>query len=311
MKKAIFILPYFGKFPNYFQLFLNSCEKNEDYNWLIFTDDKTKYSYPRNVKVNYITFEEIKNIIQSKFDFKLAIDFPKKLCDYKPLYGFIFSSYIKDYDYWGYCDCDLIFGKINNFIDFKKLSNYDKIGIVGHLTLMKNKKEVNEFFKNDNNFKKIFSNSKNFVYDEGFDDSVNNILQKMNKKIYNIEEIADISVNNSSFVLTNYDFKINNYVSEKKVKSFFTWEDGKVIRYILKDKNWIKKEYIYIHLQKRNMKVNNKNNNIYKIVPNVFEDIEKDFYENKYSKIKINHITFHKIKFLYGKVKNKLFHRWK
>ena len=35
--KAIFIIPYFGHFNNYFQLFLNSCAYNRDFDWLIFT----------------------------------------------------------------------------------------------------------------------------------------------------------------------------------------------------------------------------------------------------------------------------------
>lgn len=46
---CVFILPYYGKFPNYFQLFLNSCGSNPEYDWLIFTDDHTAYDYPDNV----------------------------------------------------------------------------------------------------------------------------------------------------------------------------------------------------------------------------------------------------------------------
>ncbi|WP_333562533.1 DUF6625 family protein, partial [Lactobacillus amylovorus] len=45
MKKGAFIIPYFGHFNNYFQLFLNSCKYNSNYDWIIFTDDRTKYDY--------------------------------------------------------------------------------------------------------------------------------------------------------------------------------------------------------------------------------------------------------------------------
>lgn len=38
MKSIIIIVPYFGEFPNYFQLFLNSCKYNESINWVIITD---------------------------------------------------------------------------------------------------------------------------------------------------------------------------------------------------------------------------------------------------------------------------------
>ena len=37
MKKCIFIIPYFGKFNEYFTLFLKSCKNNKEFNWLILT----------------------------------------------------------------------------------------------------------------------------------------------------------------------------------------------------------------------------------------------------------------------------------
>ena len=49
MKVALIVL-YFGKLPNYFSLFLKSCEVNKDFTWLIFTDDETEFNYPENVK---------------------------------------------------------------------------------------------------------------------------------------------------------------------------------------------------------------------------------------------------------------------
>ena len=51
MNKCILILVYFGEFKNYFPLFLKSCKKNEEFNWLIITDNKVKYDYPINCKV--------------------------------------------------------------------------------------------------------------------------------------------------------------------------------------------------------------------------------------------------------------------
>lgn len=40
MNKCCFVIPYFGKFNNYFPLYLKSCTCNNDFNWLIITDDK-------------------------------------------------------------------------------------------------------------------------------------------------------------------------------------------------------------------------------------------------------------------------------
>ena len=83
-KKCILILPYFGKFNNYFELFLKSCALNPGYNWLIFTDCKDEYNYPKNVCVVKMTLEELHKRANEKLGFEVSLDAPYKLCDYKP-----------------------------------------------------------------------------------------------------------------------------------------------------------------------------------------------------------------------------------
>ena len=57
MKSVILICPFFGMLPKeYFQIILNSCRNNDSINWLLITNDKTKYNFPRNVKVIYETW---------------------------------------------------------------------------------------------------------------------------------------------------------------------------------------------------------------------------------------------------------------
>ena len=47
--KVTFLIPYFGILPNYFDLFLKSCEYNAEYQWIVFTDDETPRRWPDNV----------------------------------------------------------------------------------------------------------------------------------------------------------------------------------------------------------------------------------------------------------------------
>lgn len=101
MKIAI-IIAYFGKLPEYIQLFLDSCKLNYGFEWLIFSDDDTTYNYPSNVHLIKMNFGECKKLIQSKFDFEITLSKPQKLCDYKCAYGVIFEDYIQDYDWWGH-----------------------------------------------------------------------------------------------------------------------------------------------------------------------------------------------------------------
>lgn len=110
MKSIVLILPYFGKFNEYFSLFLNSCKYNKTINWLIYTDDKRQFSYPPNVKVIYCTFSDFKKRIERNFQFNISLDAPYKLCDFKPAYGEALQQDIEEFNFWGHCDCDLIFG---------------------------------------------------------------------------------------------------------------------------------------------------------------------------------------------------------
>lgn len=65
--KICLILPYFGKFNNYFDLWLNSCKYNERIDWHIYTDDHTAFNYPKNVIVHYCLFSDLRKRIQSLF----------------------------------------------------------------------------------------------------------------------------------------------------------------------------------------------------------------------------------------------------
>ena len=60
----------------------------------------------------------------------------------------------------------------------------------------------------------------------------------------------------------------------KKTDNFFLWDRGKLKRYSIKNQELHIEEYLYIHMQSRQMKIHLKNTDVYKIIPNVFEDLE-------------------------------------
>lgn len=119
-----------------------------------------EYVYPENVRVSYCSFDDIKRKIASLFDFTIELSAPYKLCDYKPTYGHAFEKELKEYDFWGYCDIDLIFGDIRNFITDKILDKFDMIGFQGHSTIFRNSKEVNSRYMLACEKKYIFNKSK-------------------------------------------------------------------------------------------------------------------------------------------------------
>jgi len=317
--KCVFILPYFGKFNNYFPIFLKSCEKNKDFTWFIYTDDKEEYNYPDNVKVIYTSFKEMMNRIQSKFEFSISLEKPYKLCDYRGAYGYIFNDDIKDFTHWGFCDCDIVLGRLNDFIDSEILQKFDRIYTLGHLSLFKNTEHNNMRFKCNSYYKKVFQSNYSF----GFDEMVlNNIFFESKANIYYADESANISTYHTRFHLTKRDWQLKRFLTEEYIPSIFVWNDGVIQRYFYNDEDgeFSISEFPYIHLQWREMSVEKdvERSNAIQIKPNAFVSI--NIYEIKdcFSSLSRNRIilkgktglfksTYYRIK---KNLRNTLSHKW-
>lgn len=276
--KIAFIIPYFGKFKNYFQLFLNSCASNAEVDWLIFTDNKDQYIYPSNVKVFHTTFKDIQMRFQSKFDFKISLEYPYKLCDYRPSYGYVFDDYLQEYDAWGYCDTDLIWGEFSKFITPELLNQYDKVGDQGHCTIINNTSINNKAFMLPINgkhiYKDVFTVNYNNSFDEEYTNSINNIFQDYGLKIYpSIKFMANIYTKSSDFRLT-YMNNAHDYQVEQRMKNIFVWNKGSLKRYIKQSDIVEMNDYLYLHLQSRNMKITTRDFSRFKIIPNSFDSVE-------------------------------------
>ena len=98
MKSAVLILPYFGKFPDIFPLFLKTAAKNPNINFLIISDSEENIDYPGNVIVLSQTFSEFRELMEKRLGQTIVLEKPYKLCDYKPVYGYVLSEQIKQYD---------------------------------------------------------------------------------------------------------------------------------------------------------------------------------------------------------------------
>lgn len=73
MKTICYIIPYFGKLPKNFALYLLGCAQNPTIDWKILTDDRTPYEFPTNVHVKYCNYEEVKQRIKAWFDFETGL----------------------------------------------------------------------------------------------------------------------------------------------------------------------------------------------------------------------------------------------
>lgn len=254
-KKAIFILPYFGQFPNYFQLYLQSCKYNKDFDWLILTDNPASYEYPDNVIVQVMSFEDIKALIQSKFDFEVSLEKPYKLCDYRPTFGYIFQEYIVDYDFWGIVDPDCIWGNLGKYITWDILNKYDKLFLLGHLSIYRNTPDNNLMFMRPLNgverYKEVFSSCEGKQFDEAINNkSINDIFSCYHIPVYENKSRADFSTYYFSIRLVEYEGPGVVERIESSKFQFFEWDKGVLynISYNGLGMNKLMKEYSYLHL---------------------------------------------------------------
>ena len=170
--KIIFIIVYIGEWPWYFPYFLHSCRYNPSIDFLIFTDNQNQLSQlPPNVQLISYSLEQFKADAVKALGFEVAVESGYKLCDFKPAYGYIFSNFIKDYDFWGYCDIDVILGNIREFMTDELLNEYDIISarhdyLTGCFALYRNNLYMRELFKQSKDYLKVFTDPRNFFFDE-------------------------------------------------------------------------------------------------------------------------------------------------
>lgn len=258
MKSAVLILPYFGKFPDIFPLFLKTAAKNPNINFLIISDSEENIDYPGNVIVLSQTFSEFRELMEKRLGQTIVLEKPYKLCDYKPVYGYVLSEQIKQYDYWGYCDCDLIWGDLYSFIEPLMEKGYDKIFASGHLTLYRNTQENNELFRTLDEgelFSKISKDNQIYWFDEDYKgkNNIHDLFLKSGKKVFTEDFSVNFNIDTNCFQRKMYSPENRTYIDIPYEKEQYYWDAGKIYQVKKKEETLAITEYPYIHFQLRYM----------------------------------------------------------
>lgn len=248
MRSIIIIGCYFGVLRKDTPLFLESIRLNPTIDWIIFTDCDWGY-VPDNVRIEYTSFQDIRKKVQSCFDFKISLNTPYKLCDLKPAYGYIFQQYIEGYDHWGYCDFDMIFGNLRDFLTDSKLERYEKIYAMGHLSIYKNNEKVNTVFmsqKGKLNYKDVFTTDQIKVFDEY--DGMYHICKAEGISQYTETEFIDVFAHLNIMMHTRDEFHISKDHPRNHKKQVFGFKDGRLYKWYLDQCGYIRiQEFAYIH----------------------------------------------------------------
>ncbi|WP_417861547.1 DUF6625 family protein [Winogradskyella sediminis] len=280
MKSIVLIVPYIGKWPLWFDAHLVSIAKNPSINWLFITDCAIPDVYPENVRFVPSTLESLNNKINDVLGVKVPLS-PRKLCDVRPAYGEIFQEYISDYDFWGFCDVDIIWGNIRGYVSDDILSNYDiissrKEAVAGHFTILKNNPEINSIYLSIPEFKELLSLNKLMRIDE----------EAFTFHLKNEKKHAKFKIWWEDYLMNHNNGKAHQeYCLDK-----WLWKEGKILE--VKNEEPIN-EVMYLHFinWKRTMKYSEVS----------YLDNPKQFYISYNGMHYITHTTFSKA---FNEIKN-------
>jgi hypothetical protein len=223
IKTICFVVVYFGKWPIWFPAFLRSCKNNPTINWMFFTDCGSPAHHPPNVVFYDKTLSEMRELIRKKIGKEATLEDAYKVCDYKPTFGMLFDEYLQDFDFWGHCDIDIIFGDIRKYTTQDILDKYDifstrKGMISGHFSLFRNILRINQLFTQSSEFVEVTRQVACLAFDE----------EGMTRLIAPLALAGSIRVywpkflQNYAYPKTDTPSKLPRYINK------YLWKDGKL-----------------------------------------------------------------------------------
>ncbi|MET3025096.1 DUF6625 family protein [Flavobacterium sp. UW10123] len=267
--KIVLLNCYLGKLPWYFDFFLKSCETNPTIDFIIFSNDDEKREIPKNVKMVKFSLDAFNHLASQKLNLDIKIKNAYKICDFKPAFGVIFQDEILNYDFWGVCDIDVVFGRIREFMTEELLEEYDVISVKdsfpsGYFLLFRNNANVNHLFEKSNDYKFVFTSNNNHCFDEcggAYDEVIAgfNILDVQTET----ESIHHVLVKEQNNIRVHFDLFIIEGTPGK-----IKWENG-----ILSYKN--EYEVLLYHFSSYK-------NNVFSRIKK-WKKIPKQYYIDKYS----------------------------
>lgn len=136
--KKLLLCPFFGPLPEFFGKWRESVARLEPagYDVLVTSD-----------------LQDFNDRCERVLGFRSPIvPGTGKLWDFRCALGLLFEEEIKNYEFWGTADFDVVWGRVQEFISEETLCGVDIVSneknyVGGHFTLYRNTPTVNELFK--------------------------------------------------------------------------------------------------------------------------------------------------------------------
>lgn len=168
MLKKCFIITEFGNPFDWTQEYIDNVQHLEKYGWYwkIFTPNEHKSK--GNVEVIKMDTSQFNDLVEEKLQLRpnfrvSALGRPTvHITDYYVFSGVIFADYLKDVDFWGITNMDVVYGRLDHFVPDSLLTECelftdDVNAINGVFSLWKNTDKVNHLFERIPNWQKVIT----------------------------------------------------------------------------------------------------------------------------------------------------------
>jgi hypothetical protein len=161
------LILHFGKLPGWFELWKHTAHLNPAIDFLVFQDDRDSVR-DRNVLLIRRSLNDINELPRMKSEgFHCAT--PYKVCDVRPVFGYVFEYMLKPYEYWGWGDLDVLYGDLASVLG-ASFGRFDYIstgrnGQSGPLAFLRNADAINNLW-HDLDMRSIITSSRHFAADE-------------------------------------------------------------------------------------------------------------------------------------------------
>ena len=88
-KSIVKIVPYFGRWPEWINFYIESVKANPTIDWIIYTDCPEPRNRADNLIIRQMSFADYKALVSERLNIRFDPDNPYKLCDLKPMLGLL------------------------------------------------------------------------------------------------------------------------------------------------------------------------------------------------------------------------------
>ncbi len=146
--RVAFLIPYIGTWPKWSELFFQSCEPNTCVAVLLVCEQPPPCRLPGNVQVIEMDRTELVRRLALATGLNLTALGGHKLCDFRPFFGLAFEDLLRNFEFWGFCDLDIMFGDLKklltpDFLESMDVFSAHDLQFAGHFTILRNVSTVN------------------------------------------------------------------------------------------------------------------------------------------------------------------------